>query len=189
VNWNKCIDLLTTQIRELFALRTKLRNLPYFEGVVIVCTKGPLMSDAGFWSHFHQSYHTRFLDSRITHHIALMLTSTHLVPFTINFRHRQSRVRGVRIASSGYRRFRRTFTYLLGRAIAQAVSRWLPTTAARVRSRVWSSGICGGQSGAGADFACKSSFHQLLHNHPHLSSGASTIGQKWLQCNKKILTY
>jgi hypothetical protein len=30
-----------------------------------------------------------------------------------------------------------------GRAIAQAVSRWLPTTAARVRARVWSSGICG----------------------------------------------
>jgi hypothetical protein len=40
----------------------------------------------------------------------------------------------------------------LGRAIAQAVSRWLPTAAARVRTRVWSSGICGGQSGAGADF-------------------------------------
>jgi hypothetical protein len=36
-----------------------------------------------------------------------------------------------------------------GRAIAQAVSRWLPTGAARVRTRVWSSG---GQSGAGAGF-------------------------------------
>jgi hypothetical protein len=41
---------------------------------------------------------------------------------------------------------------ILGRAIAQAVSRWLPTAAARVRSRVWSSGIYGGQSGAGASF-------------------------------------
>jgi hypothetical protein len=30
-----------------------------------------------------------------------------------------------------------------GRAITQAVSRWLPTAAAPVRSRVWSSGICG----------------------------------------------
>jgi hypothetical protein len=39
-----------------------------------------------------------------------------------------------------------------GSAIAQAVSRWLPTAAARIRSRVWSSGICGGQSGAGAGF-------------------------------------
>jgi hypothetical protein len=39
-----------------------------------------------------------------------------------------------------------------GRAIAQAVSRYIPTTAAWVRSRVWSSGICGGQSGAGTGF-------------------------------------
>jgi hypothetical protein len=39
-----------------------------------------------------------------------------------------------------------------GRAIAKAVSRWLPTAAALVQSRVWSSGICGGQSGAGAGF-------------------------------------
>jgi hypothetical protein len=28
------------------------------------------------------------------------------------------------------------------------------------------------------DFPCQSSSHQLLHNHPHLSSGACTIGQK-----------
>jgi hypothetical protein len=39
-----------------------------------------------------------------------------------------------------------------GRAIAQTVSRWLPTAAARVRARVWSCGICGGQSGARAGF-------------------------------------
>jgi hypothetical protein len=39
-----------------------------------------------------------------------------------------------------------------GCAIAQAVSRWLPTAAARVQARVWSCGICGGQSGAGAGF-------------------------------------
>jgi hypothetical protein len=30
-------------------------------------------------------------------------------------------------------------------------------------------------------FPCQSSFHQLLHNHPHLSSGAGTIGHKWPQ--------
>jgi hypothetical protein len=29
---------------------------------------------------------------------------------------------------------------------------WLPTAAARVQNRVWSSGICGGQSGGGAGF-------------------------------------
>jgi hypothetical protein len=40
----------------------------------------------------------------------------------------------------------------MGRSIAQAVSRWLPTAAARVRARVWSCGICGGQSDAGAGF-------------------------------------
>jgi hypothetical protein len=39
-----------------------------------------------------------------------------------------------------------------GRAIAEAVSRWLPTAVARVRARVWSYGICGGQSDRGAGF-------------------------------------
>jgi hypothetical protein len=33
---------------------------------------------------------------------------------------------------------------LTGRAIAQAVSRWVPTAAARVQTRVWSCGICDG---------------------------------------------
>jgi hypothetical protein len=28
-------------------------------------------------------------------------------------------------------------TYIIGRAIAEAVSRWLPTAEARVRARVW----------------------------------------------------
>jgi hypothetical protein len=32
-------------------------------------------------------------------------------------------------------------------------------------------------------FPCQSSFHHLLHNHPHLTSGAGTIGQKWPQYN------
>jgi hypothetical protein len=43
-------------------------------------------------------------------------------------------------------------TEQVGRAITQAVSTWLPTAAARVRTRVWSCWICGGQSGAGAGF-------------------------------------
>jgi hypothetical protein len=41
---------------------------------------------------------------------------------------------------------------MLGRAIAQAVSRWLPTAAARVRARLGHVGVCGGQSGTGAGF-------------------------------------
>jgi hypothetical protein len=39
------------------------------------------------------------------------------------------------------------------RAIAQAVSRWFPTAAARVRARVWSSGICATQSGTRGRFS------------------------------------
>jgi hypothetical protein len=75
--------------------------------------------------------------------------------------------------------------WMLGRAIAQAVSRWLPTAAAQVRSQVRSCGICGRQSGTGAGFLrvlrfpLQSSFHQLLHNHLNLSPGAGTIGQQW----------
>jgi hypothetical protein len=38
-----------------------------------------------------------------------------------------------------------------GRAVAQAVSRWLPTGAARVRVLA-ACGVCGGQSGTGAGF-------------------------------------
>jgi hypothetical protein len=39
-----------------------------------------------------------------------------------------------------------------GRAIAQAVSRWLPRATAQVRALVRSCGICGGQSDTGAGF-------------------------------------
>jgi hypothetical protein len=70
-------------------------------------------------------------------------------------------------------------------AIAQAVSHWLPNAAARVRAWVSSCEICGGESGSGASFSeyfgfpCQSSFHQLLHNHHYLSSGAGKIGHYW----------
>jgi hypothetical protein len=61
-----------------------------------------------------------------------------------------------------------------GRAIAQAVSRWLPTAAARVHARVWSSGICVDKMALWQVFSeyfgfpCQFSFHQLLHNLHHL---------------------
>jgi hypothetical protein len=37
-------------------------------------------------------------------------------------------------------------------------------------------------------FPCQSSFHQFLHNHHHLSSGAGTIGQQWPQYQVDCLT-
>jgi hypothetical protein len=48
--------------------------------------------------------------------------------------------------------FDQVSNYELGRAIAQAVSRWLPTAAGRVQAQVWSCGICGVQGGTGAGF-------------------------------------
>jgi hypothetical protein len=39
----------------------------------------------------------------------------------------------------------------MGRAVAQAVSRWLPTAAALLRVRA-ACGVCGGHSGSGAGF-------------------------------------
>jgi hypothetical protein len=59
----------------------------------------------------------------------------------------------------------------LGRTVAQAVSRWLPTAKARVRILA-ASGVCGGESGTGAGyseyfgFPCQS-FHQFIHNYNH----------------------
>jgi hypothetical protein len=71
------------------------------------------------------------------------------------------------------------FIYL-GRAIAEAVSHWLSTVAAWVQSRVWSSGICGGQSGVGAGFVRVLRFPLpfIPPNSPSSQSpGAGTIGQ------------
>jgi hypothetical protein len=78
----------------------------------------------------------------------------------------------------------RILTRTVGRVIAQAVSRWLPTAVARVRSQVRSCGILVDKVALGQVFSeyfvfpRQSSFHQLLHNH-HRSSGAGTIGKQW----------
>jgi hypothetical protein len=80
-------------------------------------------------------------------------------------------------------RHRQKVNSLLCRAISQTVSLWLTTAAAQVQARVWSCAICGRQSSAGAiflrvlRFTCQFSFHQLLHNHHHLSCGTDKIGQ------------
>jgi hypothetical protein len=65
------------------------------------------------------------------------------------------------------------FTLQHGCAIAQAVSRWLPTAAAWVGTRVWLCGIVvdkvalGQVSSENFGFPCQSSFHQILHHHNH----------------------
>jgi hypothetical protein len=73
-----------------------------------------------------------------------------------------------------------------GRAIPQAISSWLPTAEARVRARVWSSGICGGQSGAGAGFLRALQFPLPIFTPPNSLSSQSprtgTIAQKWPAC-------
>jgi hypothetical protein len=70
-----------------------------------------------------------------------------------------------------------------GLPVAKEDDRWLPTVAARVRTRIRPNGICGGQGGIWAlfsEYICFSyqSFHWLLHiNHHPSSSEAGTIGQ------------
>jgi hypothetical protein len=61
-----------------------------------------------------------------------------------------------------------------GRAIAQAVSRRLPTAAVGVQTRVWSCGILWWTKVAleqvfseNFGFPCQSTFHLLLHHHLH----------------------
>jgi hypothetical protein len=84
-------------------------------------------------------------------------------------------------------------TRYVGRAIAQAVSRWLPTAAVRgskpdlVMWDLWWDKVALGQvffEFFGFPYN-RRSLHQLLHNHPHVSSGECTIGQ----CRRSAGTY
>jgi hypothetical protein len=64
-------------------------------------------------------------------------------------------------------------TIIKGRAIAQAVSRWLPTAAARVPARIWQVEFVVDKVALGQVFSeyfgfrCQSSFHQIHHHHNH----------------------
>jgi hypothetical protein len=83
----------------------------------------------------------------------------------------------------------------LGRAIAQAVSRRLPTAAAWIRAQVRSYGICGGQSSTGAGFLRVLRFPLPILiplTAPHSSSSTirgwynrpiSGRRTKWTQCH------
>jgi hypothetical protein len=68
---------------------------------------------------------------------------------------------------------------LVGRAIAQAVSCWFSTAAARVRFRVWSSGIYGGQIGAGAGFLRVLRFPMPIFIPPNAPQSPSLIIWGW----------
>jgi hypothetical protein len=68
---------------------------------------------------------------------------------------------------------------IFGRAIAQAVSRWLPTAAARVRARVWACGICGGQSGSGVGFLRVLWFPLSIFSPPNAPQSPPSIIWGW----------
>jgi hypothetical protein len=63
----------------------------------------------------------------------------------------------------------------VGRAMAQAISRWPLTTEARVHAWVDPYGICGGQSGTGAGFSQSSSvfpcqYHSTITLYPSITA-------------------
>jgi hypothetical protein len=65
-----------------------------------------------------------------------------------------------------------------GRAVAQAVSRWLPTAATRVRVRA-ACGVCGGQRSSGEGFLRVLLFPLPIiipPISPSYSTGAGTLG-------------
>jgi hypothetical protein len=67
----------------------------------------------------------------------------------------------------------------VGRAIAQEVSRWLPTAATRFRTRVRSCGICCGQSGTGARFLPVIRFSLPIFIPPAAPQTSSSIIWGW----------
>jgi hypothetical protein len=79
------------------------------------------------------------------------------------------------------KRLSNSFTCILfiGRAIAQAVSRWFPTAVARVRARVRSCGICGGQNGTGAGFLREHQFSLPISIPPIAPQSPSSIIRGW----------
>jgi hypothetical protein len=74
---------------------------------------------------------------------------------------------------------KRSVTFRFGHAIAQVVSHRLPTVAARVRSRVWSNGICGGKNGIGAGFLQELPFPLPIFIPPFAPQSPSPIIWGW----------
>jgi hypothetical protein len=72
-----------------------------------------------------------------------------------------------------------------GRAIVQAVSRRLPTVAARVQAQVRSCGICGGQSDAVTDFHRVLQFPLPILIPPTAPNSSSSIIWGWYNRPKR----
>jgi hypothetical protein len=81
--------------------------------------------------------------------------------------------------------------FLKGRAVAQAVSRWIPTAAARVRVRAEQVGFVVNKMALGQvfpeyfGFPCQS-FHRFLQHHKHPGLAQLAIGSRsveWTQFN------
>jgi hypothetical protein len=132
------------------------------------CASSKKVSSVRSRWHFWRSYYTTSRAEHI-HHSFLCTSKKHLVS-TQHFAERSE-------ISTQLNTNR-------GRTAAQAVSRWLPTTAAPIRARVWSSGIFGWQSGA--DFLRVLRFPLPIFIPPNSPSShsprAGTIGQKWPTC-------
>jgi hypothetical protein len=71
---------------------------------------------------------------------------------------------------------------ITGRAIADAISRWLPTVAARVCARIWKVGFVLDKVASGQVFSeyfgfpyQNRSFHQLHHHHNHRGQVAEAL--------------
>jgi hypothetical protein len=73
-------------------------------------------------------------------------------------------------------------------ATVQAVSRWLPIGEVRVRARVWTCGICGGQRGARAGFLRALRFPLPVFIPPNSPTSqlpeAGTTDQYWPRSTK-----
>jgi hypothetical protein len=83
--------------------------------------------------------------------VCLNLLRPYVIPWTSNLKS-EGKKKSKQLSLYLKHHDMKTYGGVEGRAIAQAVSRWLHTVAARVRAWVWASRICGGQSGSGAGF-------------------------------------
>jgi hypothetical protein len=86
-------------------------------------------------------------------------------------------------------------TLWTGRAIAEAVSRWLPIAAARVRAQGWQMGFVVDKVPSGQvfpkyfGFPCQNrSFHQLLHPHNHPGQTRIGLATSWSPVRGDLLT-